>query len=76
MLKPLVVSFALTGLGVSALGADESGPGPATWRWHVTRIMAEQRARAEPLGAANFDQHYQRYSVVGLPEPPPRADAK
>lgn len=76
MLKPLVVSFALTGLGATALGADESAPGPATWRWHVTRIMAEQQARAEPIGSATFDQRYERYTVVGLPEPPPRADAK
>jgi hypothetical protein len=82
MLKPLLMSFAVTSLGVSAIGADESTPNPATWRWHVTQILSEQRANADPratvgaISPAVFGQRYERYSGVGLPEPSTRADVK
>lgn len=71
MLKPIVMSLALTGLGVSAVGADGQNSSPATWRWHVTNILAAQSAgEALPiLDARAFDQRYERYTPVGLPEP-------
>jgi len=79
MLKPFVMSVALTGLGVSAVGADGQNSNPAIWRWHVTQIMAVQRAESESLpivDARAFDQRYERYSPVGLPEPSMRANVK
>ena len=78
MLKPIVMSLALTGLGVRAMGADGQNSSPATWRWHVTKILAAQSAgEALPiLDARAFDQRYERYSPVGLPEPAARANAK
>ena len=80
MLKPIVMSLALTGLGVSAVGADGQNSSPATWRWPVTKILAAQsegEGEALPiLDARAFDQRYERYSPVGLPEPAARANAK
>src|ERR1700678_269384 len=75
MIKPFVMSLAMTGLGVSAMGADGQNSSPATWRWHVTQILAAQsEGEALPiLDARAFDQRYERYSPVGLPEPAARA---
>jgi hypothetical protein len=79
MLKPLVMSLALTSLGASAVGADGQNSSPTIWRWHVTQILAAQRADSEALfinDARAFDQSYERYSAAGLPEPSTRANAK
>ncbi len=78
MLKPIVMSLALTGLGVSAMGADGQNSSPATWRWHVSKILDAQSAgEALPvLDARAFDQRYERYTPVGLPEPATLANPK
>ena len=78
MFKPIVMSLALTGLGASAIGADGQNSSPATWRWHVTKILAAQSAdEALPiLDARAFDQRYERYTPVGLPEPSTLANPK
>jgi len=83
MLKPFVMSLALTGLSAGAVGADGQNANPATWRWHVSRILAAQYADPDAfdtvgaLDARTFDQRYERYSAIGLPEPPStRGNAK
>ena len=80
MLKPFVMSLALTGLSAGAVGADGQNANPATWRWHVSRILAAQNADPDTVGALDartFDQRYERYSAIGLPEPPStRGNAK
>jgi hypothetical protein len=79
MLKPFVMSLALTSLGASAVGADGQNSSPTVWRWHVSQILAAQRADSEALAvneARTFDQGYERYSAAGLREPPTRANAK
>jgi len=74
MIKPLVMSFALSGLGVNAVWADDWKSDPTTWRWHVSQILGEQRAGEEAgfTSAGLFDQRYERYSVAGST----RVDAK
>jgi len=74
MLKPFLMSLAFTSLGASAVGPDGLDSSPATWRWQVTQILDAQRAGSEAganvgaLDARSFDQRYERYSAVGLPE--------
>jgi hypothetical protein len=77
MLESFVMSLALTSLA-SAIGPEGSDSSPATWRWHVSRILDAQRAGSEvgALDARSFDQRYQRYSALGLPEPALRPNAK
>ena len=74
MLEPFVMSLALTSLA-STIGPEGSDSSPATWRWHVSRILDAQRAGSEvgALDARSFDQ---RYSALGLPEPALRPNAK
>ena len=61
--------------GITELGKDPSISDPATWRWHVSSILANQgKATAEfvaTIGASSRDEseRYQRYSPLGLPEP-------
>jgi hypothetical protein len=60
--------------GITELGKDPSISDPATWRWHVSSILAnQQKATAEfvaTIGASPGDsERYQRYSPLGLPEP-------
>ena len=61
--------------GITELGKDPSISDPATWRWHVSSILANQRkATAElvaTIGASSpgDSERYQRYSPLGLPEP-------
>ncbi len=62
--------------GITAVGKDPGVSDPATWRWHVSSILADQtRVSAESVAAAgtsdpgSFDQRYQRYSPLGLAEP-------
>jgi hypothetical protein len=79
MLKPVAISLAFTGLAVSTVGADSQNSSPATWRWQVTRILAAQSAESvtpATFDAATFNQRYERYSAVGLPEPSARTDAR
>jgi hypothetical protein len=82
MLKPFLMSLVLTSLGASAVGSDGSDSGPATWRWRVSQILDAQRSGSEvrtnvgALDARSFDQRYERYSALGLPEPTLRPNAK
>jgi hypothetical protein len=77
MLKPFVMSLALTSLA-SAVSPDGSDSSPATWRWHVSQILDAQRAGSDASGldARSFDQRYERYSALGLPEPTQRPNGK
>jgi hypothetical protein len=81
MRKSLIL--VLTAIGVSAsyaagiteVGKDPAVSDPATWRWHVSSILAvQERATVESIAAigtspSDFNQRYQRYSPLGLPEP-------
>ena len=62
--------------GITELGKDPSISDPATWRWHVSSILADQRDKATAefvatIGASSLgdSERYQRYSPLGLPEP-------
>ena len=61
--------------GITELGKDPSISDPATWRWHVSSILADQRKETAEfvatIGAASPGdlERYQRYSPLGLPEP-------
>jgi hypothetical protein len=65
--------------GITELGKDPSISDPATWRWHVSSILAnQQKATAEfvaTIGASSPGdlERYQRYSPLGLPEPREKA---
>jgi hypothetical protein len=81
MLKPFLMSLALMGLGASAVGHAGLDSSPATWRWQISQILDAQRAGSEgtnvgALDARSFDQRYERYSAVGLPEATPRPNPK
>jgi hypothetical protein len=59
--------------GITEVGKDAGVSDPSTWRWHVSSILADQRdSRIESIAAIGtedaFDQRYQRYSPLGLPE--------
>lgn len=63
--------------GVTEVGRDTNVSDPSTWRWHVSSILKNQQMPpsefAAPIGTTRsdvFDQRYQRYSPLGLPEPP------
>jgi hypothetical protein len=81
MRKSLILVLIAIGGGVSyAAGVTEVATGvakddPATWRWQITSILADQIASASrptatvgALDASAFDQRYERYSPLGLPE--------
>jgi hypothetical protein len=83
MRKSLILFLAAIGsgagyaAGVSDTGKDLDISDPATWRWHVSSILADQRqASTESVASirtsiqSDFDQPYRRYSPLGLPEPP------
>jgi hypothetical protein len=61
--------------GITELGKDPSISDPATWRWHVSSILADQRTETAEfvatIGASSpgDSERYQRYSPLGLPEP-------
>jgi hypothetical protein len=61
--------------GITELGKDSSISDPATWRWHVSSILADQRKETAEfvatIGSSSPDdtERYQRYSPLGLPEP-------
>jgi hypothetical protein len=81
MRKSLILVLIALGGGASyAAGVTEvaTGPGmddPSTWRWQVSSILASQSdAASRPiatvgaLDADAFDQRYERYTPLGLPE--------
>jgi hypothetical protein len=82
MRKSLILFVAAIGsgagyaAGVTDVGKDLDTSDPATWRWHVSSILADQRqASTESVATigtsvpGDFDQSYQRYSPLGSPEP-------
>ena len=60
-----LVLFASTSVVADSYDAD-----PATWRWMVTAALHQQRAddqaAAAALAAADFRQHYERYTASGV----------
>jgi hypothetical protein len=80
MRKSLILALTAIGGGAGyAAGVTEvaTGPGtdnPATWRWHVSSILAaqsdaiSQRVEVGVLGAEAFNQRYERYTPLGLPQ--------
>jgi hypothetical protein len=82
MRKSLILVATAIGGGVGyAAGLTEvaTGPGtddPSTWRWQVSSILAGQNdanaRQAETvgvLGAHAFNQRYERYTPLGVPQP-------
>jgi hypothetical protein len=80
--KSLILVLFIVGGGASyaasitQLGMDPAVTDPSTWRWQVSSILADQdkpatssAANFGALDADAFDQHYERYSPLGLPEP-------
>jgi hypothetical protein len=81
MRKSLILAITAIGGGVGyAAGVSQvaTGPGaddPSTWRWHVSSILNSQRDasrwRGETVGlldAQAFNQRYERYTPLGLPQ--------
>ena len=82
MRKSLILVLTAIGGGVGyAAGVTEVATGPSTddpstWRWHVSSILASQGDTTSRgmetvgvLGAEAFNQHYERYTPQGLPQP-------
>ena len=81
MRKSLILALTAIGGGVGyAAGVTEVATGPttddsSTWRWHVSSILAAQgdtssrRVEVGVLGAEAFNQRYERYTPLGLPQP-------
>jgi hypothetical protein len=86
MRKSLILVLTAIGSGTGyASGVTDvaTGPGtenPATWRWQVSSILAaqssakSQRVEVGILGAEAFNQRYERYTPLGLPQP--RGDSR
>jgi hypothetical protein len=57
--------------GVTEVATGPSTDDPSTWRWQVSSILAAQSdttiQRAETVAAA-FNQRYERYTPLGLPQ--------
>jgi hypothetical protein len=81
MRKSLILVLIAIGGGASyAAGVTEVATGPSTddpstWRWQVSSILASQNdaalrpiATVGALDADAFDQRYERYTPLGLPE--------
>jgi hypothetical protein len=81
MRKSLILALTAIGGGVGyAAGVTEVATGTttddsSTWRWHVSSILAAQGDTTSRgmevgvLGAEAFNQRYQRYTPLGLPQP-------
>ena len=82
MRKSLILALTAIGGGVGyAAGVTEVATGPttddsSTWRWHVSSILASQgntnshgMETVGMLGAEAFNQRYERYTPLGLPQP-------
>ena len=59
--------------GITEVGRDSSMADPSTWRWHVSSILADQKAPSAqspttPVDSVSFSQRHQRYSPLGVPE--------
>jgi hypothetical protein len=83
MRKSLILVATAIGGGVGyAAGVTEAVTGtstddPSTWRWHVSSILAAQgdtASRHTETVAAAFNQRYERYTPLGLPQP--RGDSR
>jgi hypothetical protein len=81
MRKSLILPLIAIGGGASyAAGVTEVATGPirgdpSTWRWQVTSILAEQSDiaahRVQTVGALDadaFNQRYERYTPLGMPQ--------
>ncbi len=80
MRKSLILALTAIGGGAGyAAGVTEVATGsamddPTTWRWHVSSILAAQsdtasrRMEVGILGAEAFNQRYERYTPLGLPQ--------
>ena len=79
MRKSLILVLTAIGGGASyAAGVTEVATGPSmdnpsTWRWQITSILTQQNdtARIETVGALDadaFNQRYERYTPLGLPQ--------
>jgi hypothetical protein len=82
MRKSLILALTAIGSGVGyAAGVTEVATGPSTddastWRWHVSSILARQGDPSSQgietvgvLGPQAFNQRYERYNPLGLPQP-------
>jgi hypothetical protein len=78
MRKSLVLVVTALGSGVGyAAGVTEVATGtgtddPSTWRWQVSSILATQTDTTAQRGetvAQAFNQRYERYTPLGLPQP-------
>src|ERR1700677_1040178 len=81
MRKSLILALTAIGGGVGyGPGLPEVAKGPttddsSTWRWHLSSILAAQsdtssrRVEVGVLGAEAFNQRYERYTPLGLPQP-------
>jgi hypothetical protein len=73
MRKSLILALTAIGGGVGyAAGVTEVATGPSTndtstWRWHVSSILSRQ-GDAGSQGADAFNQRYERYTSLGLPQ--------
>jgi hypothetical protein len=81
MRKSLILAITAIGGGVGyAAGVSEVATGPttddpSTWRWYVSSILFAQSDTSSPrletdsaLGAQAFNQRYERYTPLGLPQ--------
>jgi hypothetical protein len=77
MRKSLILVATAIGGGVGyAAGVSEVATGPttddpSTWRWHVSSILAAQgdtAFRHTETVADAFNQRYERYNPLGLPQ--------
>jgi hypothetical protein len=82
MRKSLILALTAIGSGVGyAAGVTEVSTGSSTddastWRWHVSSILSRQGDPSSQgvetvgvLGAQAFNQRYERYNPLGLPQP-------
>jgi hypothetical protein len=82
MRKSLILALTAIGGGVGyAAGVTEVATGPSiddssTWRWHVSSILAGQGDASTQgmetvgvFGPEAFNQRYERYTPLGLPQP-------
>jgi hypothetical protein len=83
MRKSLILVATAIGGGVGyAAGVTEVATGPSiddpsTWRWQVSSILAAQNdatTRQTEAIADAFNQRYERYTPLGLPQP--RGDSR
>ena len=79
--KSLILFLSIVGGSVcyaaatTEVGADSAVSDPATWRWQVSSILADQSdsavrpvAAVGELSADAFHQRYERFSPLGIPE--------